>query len=146
MSLRLSRSMRTAVLTWHILTSVGWFALAAVLVIGPYGADAPPVAVSSIALMPTVAVSIATGCALSAGSAYGLLRYWWVVAKLVATAVLVAFGLASLRGWLPHAWESGARLGAMAVLFAMVALSVAKPRARTPYGRVQGVAGRHAKP
>lgn len=130
--MRLSRSARTALLSIHITASVGWLVLVcSATTLAPY------LWVSVV----TVGASLASGLLLSTGSAYGLTRYWWVLAKLAGSTAVVALGSASLAGALPSAAQLGARVVTACALLAMVTLSVSKPRARTPWGAV----ARHAR-
>lgn len=130
--MRLSRSTRTALLSIHITASVGWLVLVCAAV-----TMAPYFWVSVV----TVGASLASGLLLSTGSAYGLTRYWWVLAKLAGSTAVVALASASLAGTLPAHAQLGARVVTAVVLLAMVALSVSKPRARTPWQRQ----ARHAR-
>lgn len=122
--MRLSRSTRTALLSTHITASVSWLVLVAVAVVArPY----------TWAAVVVVALSLTTGYVLAAGSAYGLTRYWWVLAKLAGSTAMVALGALSLAGAVPQHAQLGARAVTLSTLLFMVTLSVAKPRARTPW-------------
>lgn len=130
MSPSLSRLTRVGVTTAHIAASLGWLALVVVVVVHPAWR------VSVAVLVPTVALSLGTGLVLALGTPYGLVRYWWILAKLCASVALVVAGSAALA---TGAHWSGtplvvARWVLVVVLFALVCLSVAKPRARTPWG------------
>jgi hypothetical protein len=115
--MRLSRSARTVTLTVHITTSVGWLALVACAL-----------AVRLWAELAVVGTALGSGLVLAAGSAYGLARYWWVLAKLAGSTAAVALGALSLSGTLPDRVQLGVRVVALGALLAMVVLSVAKPR------------------
>src|ERR1700710_2950734 len=95
MTLRLPRLGRVAVTAVHIATSLGWLALVTVVVVYP------DTQINARLLVPTVAVAIATGLVLALGTPYGLLRYWWILAKLAASAALAIAGSVTLAGWLP---------------------------------------------
>jgi hypothetical protein len=152
---------RKLLLLCHVVSSVGWFGAAAAyagLVAGALGSpDAQEVRAACVATEPTMRlaivplalVSLSSGLLQSLATAWGLVRYYWVIYKivltLVATAVLlvnartiaalaraakIAQGpdLGALKGQLVHA-----SLG-MLVLLLITALSVYKPKGVTRYG------------
>jgi hypothetical protein len=142
MTPRLPRLVRTALVAVHILASMGWLALIVALVCSP-AAPVPPGVVTTPVLVTVVGLSLITGCVLALCSPYGLVRYWWIAGKFVASLILAGAGTVALLGWLPPAVAYGGRIAALVVLFAAVCISVAKPRARTPWGLPP--TGRHAK-
>jgi hypothetical protein len=87
-------------------------------------------------------LAVATGVLLGIGTTWGLVRHWWVVAK-IAIAVAVIATDAVIVGRAAHdaaAGESGAPLTGptvahVVVLAVATVLSVFKPRGRTPRGR-----------
>ena len=105
----MTREMRKFVLLTHILSSVSW--LGVDLVMGAlslrglttddpqtlataYGA----LAVFCVPLLLTLGlISLTTGVVLGLGTRFGLLRYWWVVTKLVISLVLITLVLIALR-------------------------------------------------
>jgi hypothetical protein len=112
---RLRRPWRRALLTLHVITSVGWLGLdlglltlgitglvtedqetrrAAYLVMGVIG-DVPLVPVSLGALL--------SGLALSLGTHWGLARHWWVLVKLVLTVAAFTATILALRGTIGEA-------------------------------------------
>lgn len=150
-----SAGLRKAVLTVHVMSSVGWFgAVLAFLVIAVLVLDAPAtamggldaamLAIGRVALVPLGASALVTGVTLSLITQWGLVRHWWVLIKLVVTVVAVTVLLLYLPGLgataavpmhgvgraspLLHAGAAALLLG-----FATV-LSVAKPRGRTGFG------------
>jgi hypothetical protein len=150
--LRLRGRTRRVVLYLHVLTSVGWFGVAAwvafAFVVAGVGHD--PVRAESlgraIELAPWLSVplglgSAATGVVLGLGTRYGLVRYWWVVAKIaIAAAVVVTDAL--LTGRMAHLLVTtdqgpGALIGPavphLVVLGVATWLSVFKPGGRTPW-------------
>lgn len=139
MTPRLPRLARVGVTTVHIAASLGWLALVMAVVVHPAWQ------VSVAVLVPTVALSVGTGLVLALGTPYGLVRYWWILAKLCASVALVVAGSAVLAagGHWSGTWVAVARWAGAVVLSALVLLSVAKPRARTPWGYPS--TGRHAK-
>ena len=162
-------SWRKAVLTAHIACSVGWTgAVAAFLALAVAGIAAPDFQMTRAAyramdlitwwvIVPAALASLFTGLVSSLGTGWGLLRYYWVVVKLLmtvlSTTILVvhlqpierlaiaavagnAYGAALSQAQLMMVIASGAAVFALLVL---TGLSVYKPRGLTPYGaRKQG--------
>lgn len=157
--------LRKFALTAHVLSSVGWLgAVACFLALAVAGlvsqdsqrVRAPYLAMELTAWFVIVPLSLAsplTGVAMSLGTAWGLFRHYWVLAKLVITVPasivlllhmqpvghlagvaaetsLASGDLAGLRIQLVA--NAGA---ALLVLLAATALSVYKPWGRTQYGR-----------
>jgi hypothetical protein len=99
--------------------------------------------------IPVGLVAVATGVLLGLGTTHGLIRHWWVVAKIViAAAVILADALIigpAAQGAVQSGHASGVLLGAamghVCVLAVAIALAVFKPPARTPWGRHRTVAG-----
>jgi hypothetical protein len=153
--------LRKLALTAHVTASVGWLgavaAYLALVLTALSGQDAQTVQAAWIAMeviarfviVPLSLAALLSGLVQSQVTAWGLLRHYWVLAKLlltlVATTVLllhlpavshfagVAAGttapnLGGLRGELLHAG------GGLLVLLATTALSVYKPAGLTPYG------------
>lgn len=103
----LSGGARKAALTAHVVTSVGWLGAAAAflaLALVAVGAEDPGTVralyvamdvMGFAVLVPLSLASFATGVLQSLGTSWGLLRHYWVIAKLglsvVATAVLLAY-------------------------------------------------------
>jgi hypothetical protein len=160
MALRLRRIALTA----HVSASVGWLgAVAGFLALAVTGLRSEDPQLTRGAylaielttwwvILPFAAASLLTGVVSSLGTTWGLIRHYWVVAKLLitlfSTAVLVmhvqaierlgraaaervtlSFDLHQAQVMMVVA--SGAALGALLVL---TALSVYKPRGLTPYG------------
>ncbi len=156
---------RKLALTAHVTTSIGWLgAVAVFLVLAIAGLTSPNVElvrsayavmglIGWIVIVPFCFASLATGVASSLGTSWGLIRYYWVVIKLVitvlATVVLLIHmqpitrvanfasgptwstsGLQSVRSELVV--ESAA---ALLVLLAATALSTYKPQGRTYFGQ-----------
>lgn len=150
----LSRGPRRLLLTVHVMASVGWLGLTlGLLTLGVEGRLGPdPAVYRSIRVLvdgPVLAVSLlslVTGVVLAAGTRWGLLRHWWVVAKLVLTLVATGLSIFALRPLAHHAAATlgGGRGGtdlivapsvALVVYGAATVLSVYKPRGRTPLAR-----------
>ena len=155
---------RRAALTAHVTSSLGWFgAVFAFLVLAVAGlrsgqdqtVRAAYVAMdltARFAVVPLAFASLVTGLISSLGSAWGLLRHYWVIMKLllvvVATIVLLLqlspighlAGMATGTG-LRAGELGGARLslivhasGGLAVLLGATVLAIYKPRGLTRYG------------
>lgn len=150
----------------HVTFSVGWLgAVASFLALSVAGlASRDPETLRSAyvamnllgeyVIVPLSVIALVTGVVQSLGTHWGLLRYYWVVVKLVltmlATAVLVMHQFTAVRaaaqratqsalGTLPDVGRLGVQLAvdsALAVLTLLVvtAIAVYKPWGKTPYG------------
>jgi len=117
--MRLSPWWRKAVLTTHVVTAVGWLGTDAVLVAfgiaGMSGAD-PAVIYPALGLVgqwlfvPFSILVWLVGVFNAWATPWGLLRYWWVVVKLVITTVMSLLVLFALRPRLLAALHEGAAL------------------------------------
>jgi hypothetical protein len=156
---------RKLVLVAHVGCSVGWLgAVATSLILGLAGVasrDDQVVRASYLtleviawyALIPLSFASLLTGLIQSLGSAWGLFRHYWVVAKLLAnlfaTAVLLLYlqtltYLANLARTAASATDMDDlrnpspvlhAAGAVGLLVMALVLSIYKPRGLTTYGR-----------
>ena len=156
---------RKLALVGHVGSSVGWLgavgASLAVGVVGLTSADGETFRAAYLllepigwyALLPLSVASLLTGLIQSLGTAWGLLRHYWVVAKLllnlVATGVLVLYTrtlehLAELaRAAVTPALVEQLRdpspvahgTAAMLLLLVALVLSIYKPRGPTTYGQ-----------
>ena len=152
-------------LTAHITTSVGWCGALAVFLahalVGLMSQDEQVVRATSIAMgltawlviTPLSLATLVTGLTQALGTAWGLLRHYWVIFKLLLTTIATAVLLlklgpiASLADAAAQATFSGADFiglrtslmvhaaGGVAVLLAVAALGVFKP-AGTPLLRL----------
>ncbi|MGH3997417.1 MAG: hypothetical protein ACRDTJ_08145, partial [Pseudonocardiaceae bacterium] len=141
-----SRRWRQLTVWLHVLTSVGWMALAALLGLAAGSVDRATVTAATsmahyldtVLLAPLANASAATGLVLSLGTAWGLARHWWVVTKFVITLVQLYVGIFILSGALNTMAAAGAEsdppigllvgAAAMASAIAFQAwLAVAKP-------------------
>lgn len=158
--------LRKLALVAHVTSSVGWLGAVAVFlalaVAGLTSQDAQTVRAAYLTmdwagwfvLVPFSFASLLTGLVQSLGTAWGLFRHYWILAKLLinvfATIVLLLYAqtLGSLANAAADARFSGADLAALrspspllhagaALLLLLVAtmLAVYKPRGLTPYGR-----------
>ena len=137
-----------------MLSSVGWFGIALGVALcglaAARTADAGltralyrTMAVTPWVSIPTGLVAIGTGVLLSLGTIYGLVRYWWVAAKITIAAAIVptdallvarAAHNAAVSGSASHVLY-GATIAHVVVLGVATVLSVFKPWGRTPMGR-----------
>jgi uncharacterized membrane protein len=156
------RGVRKLVLLFHVTCSVGWFG--AVLAFIPLAVAVVNSAEDDLArgaylaadlllrfvIVPLALASVVTGVLSSLVSARGLVRHYWVIAKLVltvaATVVLLLqiepIGAAAERtaapegGPLPEAAGLSMlvhAIGGVVVLLAVTALAVYKPRGTTRF-------------
>lgn len=161
----MSPRIRKLALTAHITSSVGWLgavaAFLALAIAGLASADAQRVRAAYVAMeltgwfviVPLCFASLATGFVMSLGTAWGLFRHYWVLAKLLiavlATILLLVHmqptgrvaDLAAERT-LASSDLPGLRVqlvadaaAAVVVLLVATVLSVFKPRGMTPYGQ-----------
>lgn len=155
--------LRRLALFVHVLASVGFpgavacfFALAVVGLVAPEeltrrAAYLSMEAINSIAIVPLCWLSLLSGIACSAGTPWGLVRYYWVAVKLLATglsALVLTIHLAPISRLARLALDdrleaglSGAGLQlamasglAVGVLVLLTGLSIYKPRGLTPWG------------
>ncbi|WP_207770208.1 hypothetical protein [Frankia canadensis] len=157
----LRKPMRTVLLTMHVIVSVGWNGVAfAQLVLASTAAADDGLRHSAYELMhvvdrtldiPLALLTLITGIVMSLKTRWGLLRYWWVVAKLSITVfavisggavirtLIVAAGHATAGGQTTYPAQAVALIlcaSVMNVLFiTATVLSTAKPWGRTPRGR-----------
>ena len=159
----LSSPLRKFTLTVHVVASVGWLgALAAFFAHAVAGSltrdelmlQATAMAMGLIAwfvILPLSITSFVTGLVQAFGTAWGLLRHYWVIFKLaltvVATGVLLlklgpidALAEAATKAAFASADYSGLRIsllvhaaGGLVVLLAAVTLAILKPAGRTPF-------------
>lgn len=116
---RLAGGTRKAVLVTHILSAGTWFGMdvvMAVLVFTAVGTDSDETralsyrALEMFAVWPMATaglVCLASGVLLGLGSKYGLVKYWWVAAKLVLNVLLSTLVLLALRPGVREAAEQG---------------------------------------
>lgn len=153
---------RRLVLTLHVLTSVAFpGAVAGFLVLAIVGSSsqddtlvrATYVAMAVVTwdvVVPLAIASLAIGVVQSLGTPWGLVRYYWIIVKLVLTVVAIlvlllqlqtidALATAALRNGLSglEASRMGMVLhgaGGLLVVITAGVLSIYKPRGLTPYG------------
>jgi hypothetical protein len=114
---------RKGVLVAHIVAAGAWIGLdvmLGVLVFTPLLTSDVAVAALCYQVLPLLLwpillsglTCLATGIVLGVGTHYGLVRYWWVLVKLVLNVVLTLLVLVLLRPGLDEAAEAGRRLAA----------------------------------
>jgi hypothetical protein len=151
--------LRKAVLTAHVATSVGWLgsvvAYLALDVVAVAGEDMATVRGAYIAMdlivryaiIPLALAAVLIGTINALGTPWGLVRHYWVLAKLVLTvlATLILLQEASVVGRLAALAVAEAdprelpgtlvhSAGGVLVLLTTAVLSVFKPRGLTRYG------------
>ncbi|MFI6317818.1 hypothetical protein ACIBG8_09895 [Nonomuraea sp. NPDC050556] len=133
----------------HVVTSVGWMALAlALTVLLSYGmrtGDTHAYVMANViddeALLHLANASVFTGVMLAGMTRWGYARHWWVLVKLVVTLSQLYVGIfllnPKLQGLATGAEPSTALMVATALMASALAaqtwLSVAKPWKRTPW-------------
>ena len=160
--------LRKLALTAHVTASVGWLGAVAVFlglaIIGLTSPDPPTVRgvylvmepAARFVLLPLAIASLLTGVVQSLGTAWGLVRHYWVVFKLLitvfATVILIQYmetfaymaGIAADPRAGPEVLRNPSPMihAGLALLVLLVAnvLAVYKPRGTTPYGRRKAAA------
>jgi hypothetical protein len=160
--------LRKLALTAHLTVSIGWLgtvvAFLALAIAGVTSQDTQVLraacllmgVVVSYVIVPLAAVSLLSGLVSALGTHWRLLRYYWVLVKLVLTVVAILVLLKQLppiRSLAALAADSASALdvlrgesrrplihavGGLAVLLVVQVLGVYKPWGKTGYGR-----GRH---
>ena len=156
--------LRKLSLSLHITASVGWTgavaAFLALAIVGLNGQDALLVSgvyvamdvIAAYVIVPLSIASLATGVIHALGTSWGLFRHYWVLAKLLITAVSTVLLLTHMQGIsfvaavagqmalgsgdlrelrVQLAVDAAAAIGALLVT---TLLSVYKPRGLTPRG------------
>ena len=149
----LGRRARRATLIAHVLSSVGWFGIAgmvlfAMVLAQSTGDDAFArslyrlVETSLWISVPTAAVAGVTGLVLGLGTKWGVARHWWVVVKEVAFLPLVVTDFLVVA---PSAHDAARTVSTgrlldpaiahCVVLALLTIVSIVKPFGRTPLAR-----------
>jgi hypothetical protein len=114
---------RKAVLVAHIVAAGAWIGLdvmLGVLVFTPMLTSDVAVAALCYQVLPLLLwpillsglMCLVTGIVLGVGTHHGLVRYWWVLVKLILNVVLTLLVLVLLRPGLDEAAEAGRQLAA----------------------------------
>ncbi|MEV4603790.1 hypothetical protein AB0K15_41225 [Amycolatopsis sp. NPDC049253] len=119
---RLGARTRKWYLVGHLVSGAAWFGLDLALGILACTAlltDDPAVTATSLRALEFFAVwpmftasvlTLATGVVLGLGSKYGLVRYWWVAAKLAVNVLMAVLILVALRPGIDAAADYGRAL------------------------------------
>jgi uncharacterized membrane protein len=151
--------LRKAVLTTHVVTSVGWLgavlAYIALDVTAVISRDEERVRSAYLAMdmtityaiVPLALASVTIGIVNALGTSWGLFRHYWVLVKLLLTLVATAVLLLETQTVrsLAETAESGAdprglastlphSIGGLVLLLIITILSIYKPRGQTRYG------------
>ena len=120
---RLGPRMRKSVLVVHIASAGAWIGIDVVMVVVVFTALRADDATRALCyqalelfagwpLVVTGLVCLASGVVLGLGSAYGLVRYWWVAIKLAISIAFVALVPIALRPEVLEMAEQGRRFAA----------------------------------
>jgi hypothetical protein len=156
---RFPAPLRKAVLTTHVVTSVGWLgavvAYLALDVVAVTSKDVDVVRAAFLAMelvvagavVPLALASVVIGVVNALGTSWGLVRHYWVVVKLLLTLVAMAVLLLQVPTirFLAEAARSGGdprelpgtlahSIGGLVLLVVVTVLSIYKPRGLTRYG------------
>jgi len=161
-------SLRKMVLLAHIISSVAWLGAVvtflALAVTGLNSTDTPIIrsaylvmpSITEYIILPFAFASLLTGVLLSLGTKWGLVRYYWVLVKLVINSLSIPILLLHIRLIHEVAMAAAASIlttddlhderrqlvtiaiAALLALLAATVLSVYKPRGLTPYGQRPG--------
>ena len=120
----LPRRLRQVVLTVHIVSAGTWIGIdVLVAVLVGAGRLAPAAATRGLAyqalgsfvatpMLVAALVCLTSGLTLGWSSRWGVLRYWWVLVKLVVTVVLTLLILGVLAPGMPDVVEAGRAISA----------------------------------
>lgn len=163
-SMTMAPGLRKLMLVAHVTSSVGSLGAVAVFLtlaaIGLTSQDGQVVRAVYIAngfiawyiILPLILAALLIGVVQSLGTAWGLFRHYWVLAKLLITVLTITVlllqmeGISTVASVATQTAVSSADLlglrgslrfhatGGLAVLIVLVVLSVFKPRAMTRYG------------
>ena len=153
------RRLRKAVLTAHVVTSVGWLgavlAYIALDVTAVVGRDIDRVRAAYLAMemtvtyaiVPLALASVVIGIVNALGTSWGLFRHYWVLVKLLLTLVATTVLLLETQTVRSLAESAGSgadprelpgslphSIGGLVVLLVITILSIYKPRGLTRYG------------
>ncbi len=163
-SFRLRRRAQKVVSSAHVLTSVGWFGVALMVascgLLAAFTGDSsrPPMLHQLIETAPWLSIpmglaAVATGVVLGLGTTFGLVRHWWVVAKIAISAAVVVTDAVLVERVAHEAVAAdqaptplyGSTIAHVVLLAVATVLSVFEPRARTPWARRSTVAVRPSR-
>lgn len=122
--LRMRPAVRKLMLLLHVMSAGIWLGLDVAMAVAIFTAlntDDTQLAaalfqgletITVVPLLTTGIVCLITGLFLGWGSKYGVVRYWWVLIKLILNLILTALVLVSLRGGVQDVGVYGAQLAA----------------------------------
>jgi hypothetical protein len=156
--MKLSSPLRKLALTMHVVLSLGWLgaviAYVALAITGVSGTEINEVRAAFVSMeligwrviVPLSIGGLASGLVMSATTEWGFFRHYWVIAKLVMTAVGTGILLAHMPRvsemartvTLPDASMLPKQLllhavGGLVLLLAIASISVFKPWGKTPW-------------
>jgi hypothetical protein len=172
---RLTRTQHRVLVTLHVSLSVGWLGASMVMLTLAIAARVSQPAtharsaywamrlLAHVLLIPLSLSVLLIGVLVAATSPWGVLRYRWVVVKLIATCVAVLLSLLALPAMtqiayqdatqhaLAAARDAGTRLiiassVSVALYLSLTAISVLKPWGRTARGRLHASQLAHSGP
>lgn len=161
---RLTRTQRRVLLTLHVSLSVGWLGASMVILTLAIAARASQSGeqargaywavhlVADVLLIPLSITVLLIGVLVAVTSPWGLLRYWWVTVKFIATCAAVTLSLLALPALTRVAYQDATRHAmaaehsagtrliiaasvSVALYLSLTAVSVLKPWGRTARGR-----------
>lgn len=143
--LHLPKRGRRGLLIAHVLSSVGWFGVAAMALLLLTQDQYRAVELSLWLSVPLAAVSGATGIVLGLGTPWGVAKHWWIVLKEAAFVPLVLTDLLVVRPSVHDAAHgiTGGRILDAAIAHCVVlalatVVSIVKPFGKTPHGKNEG--------
>lgn len=151
---RLGRRSRSWVRGTHVVLAIGWTGLSVVMLVLPAAAlvqgsgaafVAPIMAVVGSGIIPVFAVgTVLTGAVLGAGTAWGLFRYRWVVAKTVLALTVIVGSVVLNTGWIDAARHDPSLLWPLVLssaLHQVMLLSASVLSVQKPWGRIRTLTG-----
>jgi hypothetical protein len=131
----LPRPVRQIWLVLHVVCSAGWIGVeVAVLTLCLAGRYDAAALLANGFFLPVTLLVLLTGVVLGVGTKWGLVRYYWVLAKLVIA--LVVTGIAALTDS-AAAGLFGVFVTATALFVLALALSILKPWGRIRLARIR---------
>ncbi|WP_284646404.1 DUF2269 family protein [Paenibacillus silviterrae] len=123
MSIRLSLKMKNALVALHVVAVVAWFGSTMCMLLLSlyaqrsvngeelyYTLSGMHVIDDTLLKYPALATLI-TGILLSVWTHWGLVKYYWIVMKLVMTIGIILLGIFFINDWFGYLLETASRLG-----------------------------------
>lgn len=153
---RLARRPRASLRAAHLVLAIGWTGLSLVMLVLPatvlvQGTGAafavPAMALVGGVIIPFFAVgTVLTGAVLGIGTAWGLFRYRWVVAKTVLALTVIVGSVVLNTGWIDAAGQDPSLLWPLlfsSALHQVMLLSASVLSVEKPWGRIRTLTGNH---